>query len=323
MSSAALVPETRTLTGDDAIRVLNRIGKTRLIKDAVQRLRVADGFSHARSLAFLIALVCIQGIIGLVGLANLLHQGNISHVVVSTIRRIVPGPAGRELTVAVSQAHHATGSHHYSAILFATVAGLVAATTAVGQLERGFNRIYGIEQDRPTVRKYGFAFILALSAGTLATLAFACLAFTKTIFQGTNLGFIASTWSILRWPLGIALMGVAVTLLFRWSPRRAQPQFSWLAFGAAISVVLWGVATTALGIFYQTSSSFGDTYGALAGIVALWFWCLLSSVAIFFGAAVAAQLEAVRAGTINPQDISKVIESEPEARPVTAREERQ
>jgi YihY family inner membrane protein len=315
VSSAALVPETRTLTGDDAIKVLQHVGKGPLLKAALRRFRVADGFSHARSLAFLIALVCIQGIIGLVGLSNLLHQGNFSRVIVASIRKIVPGPAGRELTTAVVQAHRAVDSHHYSAILFATIAGLIAATTAMGQLERGLNRIYGVEQDRPSVLKYGFAFLLALSAGTLAILSFACLAFTRTIFQGTNLGFIASMWSVLRWPLGLALMAVAVTLLFRWSPRRAQPHFSWLALGAAISVVLWGLATAALGIFYQSSSTFGNTYGVLAGIVALWFWCLLSSIAIFYGAAVAAQLEAIRAGVRDPQDIEKVIESEPEAKP--------
>lgn len=314
MSSATLVPETRTLSGDDAIKVLQRVGTGPLLKAALRRLRVADGFSHARSLGFLIALVCIQGIIGLVGLSNLLHQGNFSRVVVATIRKIVPGPAGRELTTAVVQAHHAVDSHHYSAILFATIAGLITATTAMGQLERGLNRIYGVEQDRPTVLKYGFAFLLAVSSGTLIILAFACLAFTRTIFEGTSLGFIASTWSILRWPFGLALMAVAVTLLFRWSPRRAQPKFSWLAFGAGVSVVLWGVATAALGIFYQSSSTFGKTYGVLAGIVALWFWCLFSSVAIFYGAAVAAQLEAQRAGVNNPQDIEKAIESEPEAK---------
>ena len=69
----------------------------------------------------------------------------------------------------------------------------------------------------------------------------------------------------------------------------------------------------ALSIFFSLSTSFGDTYGPLAGMVALLLWALLSSVAIFFGAAVAAQLEAVRAGAAAPQDAEKVAESEPDA----------
>jgi uncharacterized BrkB/YihY/UPF0761 family membrane protein len=91
-----------------------------------------------------------------------------------------------------------------------------------------------------------------------------------------------------------------------------------LAFGAAISVGLWFVVTLALGWFFRVSSSFGKTYGPLAGIVALQLWTLLSSIVVLFGAAVAAQLEAVRAGAREPQDEHKVEESEPSAHPAVA-----
>jgi uncharacterized BrkB/YihY/UPF0761 family membrane protein len=47
--------------------------------------------------------------------------------------------------------------------------------------------------------------------------------------------------------------------------------------------------------------------------VALLLWCLLSAIALFFGAAVAAQLEAVRSGGSEPQDAEKVADSEPDA----------
>ena len=52
MSTASVVPETWELTGDDARRTLRDTGRLRLVKDAFMRLRFADGFSHARSLAF-------------------------------------------------------------------------------------------------------------------------------------------------------------------------------------------------------------------------------------------------------------------------------
>ena len=49
--------------------------RMRLVRDAFVRLRAADGFSHARSMAFLIALVMVQGVIGLVGLASAIGAG--------------------------------------------------------------------------------------------------------------------------------------------------------------------------------------------------------------------------------------------------------
>lgn len=312
MSTAALVPETRGLSGDDAWAVLRRTGRLQLLKDAFQRLRVADGFSHARSIAFMTSLVAVQGVIGLVGLAGALHKGGISDIIVATVRRAVPGPAGQVLTTAVAQAHTSAVEHRYSAAIVGLLGCLVTGTTAMGQLERGLNRIYGVELDRPTLRKYGRAFVFALSVGTLASLAFACLAFGREVFRSGSHG-LGAAWAVGRWPLGLGLIAAAITLLFRWSPRRCQPRLSWLAFGAGVSVVMWALATAGLGYFYRVSSSFGQTYGPLAGMIALLLWCLLSSIALFFGAAVAAQLEAVRAGEPAPQDTEKVAESEPGA----------
>ncbi|MDQ1392861.1 MAG: hypothetical protein QOF30_1838 [Acidimicrobiaceae bacterium] len=313
MSTATLVPETRGLSGDDAWAVLQRTGRSRLLKDAFQRMRVADGFSHARSFAFMTALVAIQGVIGLVGLASVLNKGGVSDIIVATVRRAVPGPAGQVLTTAVAQAHSTAAEHQYGAVIVGLLGCLVTGTTALGQLERGLNRIYGVEQDRPFVHKYGRAFVFAVIVGTLASFAFGCLAFGRELFRSGGSHGLSTAWSIGRWPLGLALIAAAITLLFRWSPRRCQPRLSWLAFGAGISVVLWTLATVGLGYFYRISSSFGQTYGPLAGMIALLAWCLLSSIALFFGAAVAAQLEGVRAGETAPQDAEKVAESEPGA----------
>jgi hypothetical protein len=137
MSSAKLVPETRGLTGDDAWSVLKRIGWGRLAKDAFKRMRVADGFSHARSLAFLISLVAIEGLIGIVGLASVLHKGGVSRMIDATVRRTVPGPAGHVLTTAVTQAHRVAAGHHYGALLFGVIGDGTTRTRTQSHLRGG------------------------------------------------------------------------------------------------------------------------------------------------------------------------------------------
>ena len=59
------------------------------------RLRVADGFSHARSLAFVTSLVLVQAIIALVGLAAALgdEQCERSHRALDQGRRARVRPA--------------------------------------------------------------------------------------------------------------------------------------------------------------------------------------------------------------------------------------
>jgi YihY family inner membrane protein len=317
VSTAALVPETWKLSGDDARKALVGTGRRRLLTDAFMRLRWADGFSHARSLAFLVSLTAVQGLITLVGLTTAFGNSETGEVLVRSIKHAAPGPVGDLVTTAANQARSGVAHHHLGLVL-GLVGGLVSATTAMGQLERGLNRIYGVEKDRDAVHKYGLAFVLAVTAGALLTLASALLAFGRTIGGSVHSPLLSRCWDVASWPIGLALFTAGLGLLFRWCPRRRQPGWSWLAFGAAVSTGLWAVITLALGAFFRNSDSFGKTYGPLAGTVALMLWALLTSMATYYGAAVAAQLEAVRAHAAEPQDDEKVESSEPDAAPVRA-----
>jgi YihY family inner membrane protein len=311
MSTANQVPETWGLSGDDARLTLERTGRWTLLGDAVKRLRYADGFSHARAMAWATTLVFLEGIIALVGLASALGSGGLSDLIVKTLQKIFPGPAGTILTDAVQQAHKAGSSHRYLALIIGLGAALITGTTLNGQIERALNRIYGIEQDRPTGQKYGRAFVLTISAGVLFIAAFAALALGRSISSSLSSPTASTVWNVMRWPLALGLLIAAIALLFKWSPRRQQPGWSWLAFGAIVSVILLAIVTVGLDAMFQVSSTFGKTYGPLAGIVALLLWALLASISLLFGGAIGAQLEAVRAGRPAPQDAKKVMESEP------------
>jgi uncharacterized BrkB/YihY/UPF0761 family membrane protein len=118
-------------------------------------------------------------------------------------------------------------------------------------------------------------------------------------YYGWSAGAVA-TWQVVRWPLGVALLVFAIAVLLDHAPRRRQPALSWLALGAAVAVVLTLLATGGLAAYVHVSSSFGSTYGPLAGIVALLVWSLLSAMAFFYGVAVCAQMEALRAGAHSP-----------------------
>jgi YihY family inner membrane protein len=301
MSNANPVPETYDLTGSDAGETLAKTGRGRLMRDALERMRAADGFSHARSMAFVGALILVQGVIALVGLASVVGSGGISKAIVGMLQDLFPGPAGTVLTDAVKQAHQAGSQHNSLPLVLGLVGAIVTGTTLFGQIERAMNRSYGVEQDRPALRKYGRAFLLAISAGVLAVGAFIAMTLGRSASALFNDPAARDIWNVVRWPLAFALLIGAIACIFRWSPRRHQPEWSWLALGALLSVILMLFATMALSGFFLISSTFGDTYGPLAGFVAMLLWTLLSSIAFLYGVAIAAQLEAVRAGVPSPR----------------------
>ena len=102
------------------------------------------------------------------------------------------------------------------------------------------------------------------------------------------------------------LLVFAIAVLLDHAPRRRQPALSWLALGAGVAVMLSMGATAALAAYVHVSGSFGSTYGPLAGIVALLLWSLMSAIAFFYGVAICAQLEALRAGRAQPSRTTRV-----------------
>ena len=92
-------------------------------------------------------------------------------------------------------------------------------------------------------------------------------------------------WDALRWPLGLAALVIAVTVLFRYAPRRRQPGLSWLAVGAAVTVLAWLAGSGLLALYVVAAAGFDDTYGPLTAMMALLLWANVTGIALLAGIA--------------------------------------
>jgi YihY family inner membrane protein len=306
MSSARRVPETRLLgqgelSADDAWRALRRYGSWRLLRDALVRFRSGDGFSHARALGLQLCLGAVPLLIALNGLASRLgglRRGG--RVVADTVLALTPGAS--ESLVRQLLAHEERVRHSGQlALWLGLLTAVVALTTAVGQVERGANRIYGVDRDRPAPQKYLQALILTLVAGLPALVSFLLLVAGGAIGASMQRWYhwdtaAVTAWNLARWPVSLVLIVLTVSLLFRYAPRRRQPGLSWLMVGAGLATVLWWLVSLLLAAFAAESRDFGTTYGPLTGVMALLLWANLTGIALFVGIAFTAQLEATRAG---------------------------
>jgi YihY family inner membrane protein len=309
VSSTRLVPETRLmadeeLSADDAWHTLRRYGGWHLLRDAFVRFRYGDGFSHARALALQLCLAVVPFLIALTGLISDLGVEDGGLVVADTVIALTPG-ASDEVVKELLVDEGRTEEAGEVALVLGLITGLFALTTTMAQVERGANRIYGVERDRPALWKYLRAAALALCAGVPALAGFLILVgggpMGDSLQRHYGWGPVAGLgWDVLRWPVSLVLTVSSVALLFRHAPRRKQPGISWLFFGAGISIVLWWVASLLLAGYVQFSEGFGQTYGALTGMMALLLWANLTGIALFGGLSFAAQLEALRLGVPEP-----------------------
>jgi YihY family inner membrane protein len=310
MTTARTVPVTTEMDGDeldamDAWHLARRHGLRKIAVESFVRFRYGDGFTNSRALALQACLAVVPFLLALTGLAADLDEERPARVVAHVVDSLSPGAGESDaLTSAVedSDASEAAGE---VALALGLAFALVSMTTAMAQVERGANRIYGIRRDRKALAKYGRAAVLtAVLAGPVGT-GFLMIVGGKAFGEAMAEGYGWSDdavlwWEVLRWPLGLALLVLTIAVLLDHAPRRRQPALSWLALGSGIAVLLSAVATIGLALYVSLSGSFGSVYGPLAGIFALLLWALLSSIALFLGTAVCAQLEALRAGQVDP-----------------------
>jgi YihY family inner membrane protein len=292
------------LSADDAFHALLHYGRWPLLRDSFVRFRYGDGFSHSRALALQLCLAIVPFLIALSGLASDLGVDEGGEVIADAVVALTPG-ASAPLVRDLLQDNERTEDAGELALVLGLITGLFALTTAMAQIERGANRIYGVERDRPGPRKYLRAAILAVVAGLPALFGFLLLVGGSAAGDSAAEEFgwgsgMRIAWDWVRWPVSLVLIVFAVGLLFEKSPRRKQPALSWLLFGAAVSTVLWWLASTLLAVYIRFSEGFGATYGPLTAIMALLLWANLTGIALFLGIAFAAQLEAQRVGVTSP-----------------------
>jgi YihY family inner membrane protein len=244
-------------------------------------------------------LIALNGLAGQLGGAR---RGG--RVVADTVLALTPGASESLVRQLVAHEERVRNSGQ-AALTLGLLTAVVALTAAVGQVERGANRIYGVDQDRPTLQKYLRALLLTLGVGLPALVSFLLLVAGGAIGASMQRWYhwspaAVTTWNLARWPVSLGLTVVTVSLLFRYAPRRRQPGLSWLMVGAGVATALWWLVSLLLAAYVSESNDFGVTYGPLTGVMALLLWANLTGIALFVGLAFAAQLEARRVGISGP-----------------------
>jgi membrane protein len=154
------------------------------------------------------------------------------------------------------------------------------------------NAAYGETERRTFFRRIALSVVFTLGA---------IVYFVVTLAIGAALPFvldallpgegISEALSILRWPLLWLFVVLALAVIYRFAPARAPAKWRWVSWGAAIAATLWVVGGVAFEIYLRYFASYGETYGALGGVVVLLLWLYLSGFTVILGAEINAELE--------------------------------
>ncbi|GAA2753741.1 YihY/virulence factor BrkB family protein [Amnibacterium kyonggiense] len=178
---------------------------------------------------------------------------------------------------------------------------LWSASGYVGAFGRAMNRIYSIPEGRPVWKLRPTQLLVTVAVVVLVVLGALILVSTGPIVEQVanviGIGQVALTvFQIVKWPILVVIAIAAIAILYYFSPNVRQPKFKWISTGSLLALVVWGLATAALGIYLSVTGggSYAKTYGAVAGVIVFLLWLWITNLVLLFGAEFDAELERSR-----------------------------
>lgn len=258
---------------------------------------LAAGVAYYSFLALFPALVAAITLYGLVADPRTIAQQ------ADDLTRALPADAATLVTDQLAQLADAPGRSLGLGLLVALVLALWSASGGVGNLVSAINIAYDEEETRGFVRRKLLSLGLTVGAVLFVLVALALVAVAPAVLDAVAAGGPVR-WALeaARWLLLLVGVGLALAVLYRTAPDRADPRFSWVSPGALVASLVWLVASLGFSLYVDNFGSYARTYGALAGVVVLLLWLWISCSIVLLGAEVNAQAEqqTVRDTTTGP-----------------------
>jgi membrane protein len=246
----------------------------------------------AAGVAFYAFLSIVPTLIATVLLYGLVASPSQVSSQVDQIGSALPSSARQLL---VQQMHSLTRTDQQSlgiGLLIALLVALWSASGGMGNLITAVNITYDEDEDRNIVKRKGLALLLTLGAIVFTVVAIGLVAVLPAVLGSLGLPAIAQVAvQAVRWVGLVVAMMVALAVLYRVAPDRDAPRMRWVSVGAVTATILWVIASIGFSLYVEHFSSYGKTYGSLAGVVVLLLWLWITNYVVLLGAEINAETE--------------------------------
>ena len=266
-----------------------RLSSTKMKRD---RVSVAAGAFAYRW--FLSIFPLIIALLGIASLTTVPHD--VVARLIQGVTHALPSGAAQVLVASIAHAQHHSGASLVTTVVAVLVA-LWSSTSGMVVVEEGLDMAYGLASDRSFVSKRAVAVPLLCSAIVLGGAASALSVFGAQIGDLIHHAVPLSesafsfAWTLVRWLVALVFMNLLLSIFYYLAPNRQRVPWRWHSVGASVATFLWAMVSLGFSLYTSRFGSFGDTYGAFAGVAILIFWLYLSGLAILIGAEVNAARE--------------------------------
>lgn len=267
------------------------LGMGSVIKQAIREFADDDMNTYACALAFQILFSLFPFIVFLIALLGVLQLSQLFDFLRTQAALIMPHAAMDEVNKIISEIQQPRGG----LLSVGMVLAIWAASSGIRATMDALNVAYDVKERRPAWKLYllsilytfGFAALLVAATALLVTGPVAIEWLTRWV--GLD-GLFAALWVWLRWPAAIAIMCLAIALVYYVAPNIKQ-RFRFITPGAVIALGTWIVASLGFNLYLQNFANYGATYGSIGTIIGLLMYFYISSAVMLLGAEVNSVIE--------------------------------
>jgi membrane protein len=246
----------------------------------------------AAGVAFYAMLAIFPAIIALVTVYGMVADPDQVESQVGEFAKSLPSGADELLKGQLTNVANAGRQSLSIGLVVSLLAVLWSASGGVQGLVKGLNVVYDERETRGFVKLRGLSLLLTLGAIVVAVVALALITVFPAVIDNLGLGRAGElAASIARWVVLALLVLVALAVLYRFAPDRANPRWRWVSGGAVVALVLWLLGSIGFSWYVDNFGKYNQTYGALAAVIILLLWLFLSAFAVLLGAEFDAETE--------------------------------
>jgi membrane protein len=171
------------------------------------------------------------------------------------------------------------------AALVGVLVALWSANAAMKAIMDALNIAYGAEEKRGFIKLNLVSLLFTFSAILGLIVLFAVVAAVPVILQMFWLGGTVDLliWAG-RWPVIFVLIILALAVLYRFGPSRADVRWRWITPGSFIAALGLVIFSMVFSWYAANFGKFNETYGSLGAVIGFMTWMWLSATIVLVGA---------------------------------------
>lgn len=232
------------------------------------------------------------------------EPGTFLHTAIADyLSKILPGTASGMIETELRQISTRANAGKFSIGLLVAI---WSASSGMSAIIDSLNISYEVKKRRPWWRQKLLAIALTLVVSVLLLVSLALVmyggGFASTLAGRLGFGnFFTMVWDIAQWPILLASLTVAFSLIYYFAPNIKRSHWHWLMPGTVVGVALWVLVSIGLRLYIHFFNNYNVMYGSIGAIILLLLWFYLSGVALLVGAEVNSAIErALSSGEESP-----------------------